>query len=969
MEFSKILQFRAPREQPSALVAETMAKLGELTASSLASAAAAVHPNPSEAQKESGNYRKGHISWKGLDIAIETAAGQKRKPEWPALKHHYGYFKRTDSKADGDPIDVFVNPEHLDSEIVFVVNQNKQDGSFDEHKVIVGCHSEDEARKTYLANYSPGWKGLGSIKAMTLEQFKNWLEKGDTAKKAADKKIPLPLADRIGRDAFLYLEPVGDGDDFAQCGTCSFFGKDHCALFTKDFTVAAEDSCGVYVPGKPLGEDTPALDLLSPEEAGFVRRQVRCENCYHGGSRTRDGEEEHYCKLYANLNKQLPDIFDLKEVIRPKACCNAQTPSPEKEALDCYHAKEAADYAPGLPRRDNFGDLSRLEAGKFYDFVTQRHEAHKAGPHTDIRFGSPELGLYSWASRHGLPGVGERRLAVAQPVHRHGYRDFEGEIPSGYGAGTVKKEQSGQILLTKVTPHEIHFTTGHGRYPERFVLLKTHQRPRDWLMVNTTPTALPPVKNHFVKVPAHEVEGILKNLKPGSSVQPKLDGASHVAHLLRDGVELLSYRPSRVTGGPILQTERILGHRPHGLKIPSELVGTMLNVETYGMRGGKAIPPAELGGLLNASLTKSLVEQKAQGIQLKNLVHGVQRLGRQDIDWNTVPLAERQQMMRQVLQHLPQDAFHLPEEATTPETALKLWKQIHSGQHPLTYEGVVIHPPTGKPMKVKPRPEHDVHIRSIFPGEGKLQGIGAGGFHYSHEPEGPVVGKVGTGLSESLRRELHQSPQDYIGRIARVAAQERLPSGALRAPSFLAFHEDYDPAAPSPASIKLAAVPEKGNPFTIAVDLDGTIFEAEEPFDPKTVGKLRKKVKKHMLAFHKAGARLIIFTVRGDESFVRRKLKEHGVPFHFINENPDQPPGSSGKVFAHAYWDDRGWNALDPDEHGPRLLEMAKEHAQEKAAADCWLVTPDELLEALACHAAFTTETSPSLAVSGRSPW
>src|SRR5215471_16287739 len=147
-----------------------------------------VDPQPTAAQKDSGNYRKGHFTWKGLDIAIETAKGQKRKPEWPPLKNSYGYFKKTESGADEDPIDVFISEKNLDSEVVFVINQLKKDGkTFDEHKVIIGDSSEADARKTYLANYEPGWQGLGSVKAMALEDFKKWLKDGDTAKAAADR--------------------------------------------------------------------------------------------------------------------------------------------------------------------------------------------------------------------------------------------------------------------------------------------------------------------------------------------------------------------------------------------------------------------------------------------------------------------------------------------------------------------------------------------------------------------------------------------------------------------------------------------------------------------------------------------------------------------------------------------------------------------------------------------------------------
>ena len=181
--------------------------------------------------------------------------------------------------------------------------------------------------------------------------------------------------------------------------------------------------------------------------------------------------------------------------------------------------------------------------------------------------------------------------------------------------------------------------------------------------------------------------------------------------------------------------------------------------------------------------------------------------------------------------------------ATDPESALALWKRITGGKHPLTREGVVIHSPTGKPQKIKQHEEHDVHVREIVPGLGKYKGVGAGAFRYSHAPEGPVVGEVGTGLSDELRRAMHADPAAFIGRVARVKAQEQFPSGALRAPALLALHEDEplaktaieatggrsdsQPGFPPPQQ---AAAPAK--PLVEQPD-EGLLHRCQEPFDPR----------------------------------------------------------------------------------------------------------------------------------------
>ncbi|WP_164170911.1 PLxRFG domain-containing protein [Stenotrophomonas maltophilia] len=132
-------------------------------------------PAPTDAQKEAGNYKKGHVRINGHDISIENPAGSQRDPRWPALKNHYGYFKGTVGK-DKDHVDVFMTDRAEDPALpVYVVDQVNKDGSFDEHKVIMGTASEQEARDTYLANYSKGWTGLGGIKEMSQEQFKTWV--------------------------------------------------------------------------------------------------------------------------------------------------------------------------------------------------------------------------------------------------------------------------------------------------------------------------------------------------------------------------------------------------------------------------------------------------------------------------------------------------------------------------------------------------------------------------------------------------------------------------------------------------------------------------------------------------------------------------------------------------------------------------------------------------------------------------
>ncbi len=158
-------------------------------------------PQPTDAQKEAGNYKKGHVTLSGLDVAIENPAGSKRRPEWPALKSHYGYVKRTEG-ADGDHVDVFIKPgTPLDYDgPVFVVDQRTKDGGFDEHKVMIGWPDEAAARAGYLENYTKGWDGIQGIAPMTMDGFKAWLRDGDTTKPVAkvSRQDPSDVLTRLG---------------------------------------------------------------------------------------------------------------------------------------------------------------------------------------------------------------------------------------------------------------------------------------------------------------------------------------------------------------------------------------------------------------------------------------------------------------------------------------------------------------------------------------------------------------------------------------------------------------------------------------------------------------------------------------------------------------------------------------------------------------------------------------------------
>lgn len=143
---------------------------------------------PTPGQAEAGNYQKRHLEWNGLDITVETEAGQTRSGVGPTgapwsveMPAPYGYLKGTRGR-DGDQVDVYVGPNPA-SDKVFVFDQVDPDTrKFDEHKLVIGTDSVDDARAIYERAFSDGSGAhrVGAVTEMSVQQLKAWLAGGET---------------------------------------------------------------------------------------------------------------------------------------------------------------------------------------------------------------------------------------------------------------------------------------------------------------------------------------------------------------------------------------------------------------------------------------------------------------------------------------------------------------------------------------------------------------------------------------------------------------------------------------------------------------------------------------------------------------------------------------------------------------------------------------------------------------------
>lgn len=198
-------------------------------------------PEPTDAQKEAGNYKKGHVRISGLDVTIENPKGSTRrskadapKPWEVTMPAHYGYIKGT-TGADGDHVDLFIGDKG-DNGRFWIINQTTPDGkTFDEHKVVTGVDSADEAVALYKASFADGFgekvfhsvtreKGADELKARLGEFVKaKPIEPAPATAPAPvepklDTPAPSPAAEPQYKDAKGRPIKVGDNVRYSSGG-------------------------------------------------------------------------------------------------------------------------------------------------------------------------------------------------------------------------------------------------------------------------------------------------------------------------------------------------------------------------------------------------------------------------------------------------------------------------------------------------------------------------------------------------------------------------------------------------------------------------------------------------------------------------------------------------------------------------------------------------------------------------------
>ncbi len=428
----------------------------------------------------------------------------------------------------------------------------------------------------------------------------------------------------------------------------------------------------------------------------------------------------------------------------------------------------------GIPKRGK-SSIPKTIKHKIWPYSIQEHKAKRAGKHYDLRLGPQGL---SWAIRN-WPKPGQKSLAKQTDDHSLDYYNFSGKIPTGYGAGTVKALEHGKTEVLKSTPNKISFITRDRYLPKRYSLIKTKEK--DWLLVNHTPTdkrkEIPQAKPKYTSIARKNLSGFMD--KKHIIASPKYDGAANVVVLRNERhPEIFSYRKGKK--GLIDHTFKL--NYDKLTANTGSIQPTVIWAETMAYKNKKPIHVSKLSGLLNAGLTNTRYSKT----KFKNIAYNITKYKGKDVSQK--PYSEKLELLKNITK---QNKFlSLPELSKTTASKNRLVQNILKKKHPQTTEGVILYD-LNKPLPIKSKfdTEHIVYIRNIKSGKGKFsKSLGRVG--YSHTRNGRIAGYLGGGFTEELRQQIFNSPKKYIGKKILVKAQEKLPSGALRAPILIGFASD-----------------------------------------------------------------------------------------------------------------------------------------------------------------------------------
>lgn len=303
-----------------------------------------LNAEPTDAQKEAGNYKKVPAKVGRLNLKIETGKGQERtgvdpdgKPWSVKSPADYGYVNRT-TGADNEHLDVYIGDHDPTQHPVWVVDQaNLGDSTFDEHKGMLGFKTKQEAIDTYASGFSDGNGGqrIGGVTEMTWERFEKWAANGSKKSKPLAYKPPAKAKPIKKRSVVQFLARSGglqNDSDFASQDFGKVFVPGAGRLIRTKGGMTFEDAISKmigdgYFPG--VNGDTPRTDPSYPgknELMDLIGRDVASKQSLDTSETAEereqvDREPERTPEAEAAVKEEAvrKDLEDLGETAHPEA--------------------------------------------------------------------------------------------------------------------------------------------------------------------------------------------------------------------------------------------------------------------------------------------------------------------------------------------------------------------------------------------------------------------------------------------------------------------------------------------------------------------------------------------------------------------------------------------------------------------------------------------------------------------------
>lgn len=471
--------------------------------------------------------------------------------------------------------------------------------------------------------------------------------------------------------------------------------------------------------------------------------------------------------------------------------------TPLNRSLIYRSIQKPAAMPPGYLSLDYESPIG-IDEARTVEFTIQEHFADRAGRHFDIRI-ILNGKAYSFATKKDFPKRPGSIIGVfLQPVHTEEYSHWEGEIPKGkYGSGQVKLWDSGKAIIkaSDQTPKAFKIDFFGEKLTGSYAFIPG-KGEKSWMMIRMNPVpTLPQVdaNEYTTKIP----DEIWNN--PRIIAENKIDGANFTAYVTPRGLVFVSRRLS-VNGKPINRTNNI----PHlrDIKLPTKYVGSVIQGELAVAKESKSgiwiANYAATSGTLN-SLPFNAVEAQERDGKIYFFPFEVVKSNQVP---RTATYGERRQFLEEFVKETKSPYVRLP-EATTSEKR-EFYSRVLASSARIagstrTGEGIILKNLDGDKRTVdfewpkeKGSDTFDLSVSGFTTGTGRLHNNGIGALLVS-DKTGRIVGKVGSGITDEERIDIHRYPEEYLGRIVEVRASEITPSGNLRGARLERWRDDKPP--------------------------------------------------------------------------------------------------------------------------------------------------------------------------------